>query len=420
MNAGSAIDAATIRTALPDRGSAGTTAGADRSVGVIAVVPDRWTDTVMPRHQVLKRLAQHFPVVWVEPATGWRQHLLPSGARFMRGDEWSSPAPDLEVMTPGWRHPQVLRPAWLGNATFASRLAAARRRLLARGARRIVLYIWRDEAAGALDMIEHDMACYHIDDEYSFEERDVPNSPSELRLLERSDLVIVHSAALMAKKGGINPNTVLIPNGVDYASFATPRAALPDLATISSPRVGYAGVIKKQLDLALLLRLAQARPAYSFVLVGPILNVSGKQHLIDGLRALPNVHFLGGKPIEDLPAYVQHFDVCLMCYDVNDYTKYIYPLKLNEYLATGRPTISSPIDAVVRSGAGVVRIARDDAEWLQSIDDGLKPAANEEALAESRREFARRNEWNTLVDRIAEHFRAALSRAGRVSRSEPA
>jgi glycosyltransferase involved in cell wall biosynthesis len=381
----------------------------DMTVGVIALVPDAWSHIVMPRHQVLKRLASHFPVVWIEPAPGWRDCWLPSSPAFAERDRWFSPVPGLDVLTPGCMHPRFVRPRRLGKLTLRSRLATARRRLVAQGAKQIVLYIWRDEFADALDLVRHDISCYHVDDEYSFDERDVPNSAREMRLLQGVDQVIVHSPALLAKKGRANPHTTLVPNGVDYLSYATPHAPFADLQAVPAPRVGYAGVIKKQLDLALLIRLARARPGYSFVLVGPVLNVAGKEAQIAELKRLGNVFFLGEKPAEHLPAYVQNFDVCLMCYEVNDYTKYVYPLKLNEYLATGRPVVSSPIDAVTGFNA-VVTLAGTDAEWLVALDQSLDESACAPARVEARQAFARVHDWNILVDAIAQHLRDALAR----------
>jgi glycosyltransferase involved in cell wall biosynthesis len=385
---------------------------ADSSVGILALVPDSWNHIVMPRHQVLKRLARHFRIVWVEPAAGWRDHWLPSGERFLKRAGWRSPVPGLEIMTPGSLHPEFVRLGWLRTLMFRSRLAAARRRLVAHGAQWIVLYIWRDEFADAIDLVDHDMSCYHVDDEYTFAERDVPNSAREVRLLNRVDQVIIHSPGLLAKKGGMNPHTAWVPNGVDYRSFASPQTALPDLEAIPRPRIGYAGVIKKQLDLGLLVRLARARPKYSFVLVGPVMNVAGKELQVDQLRRLQNVHFLGEKSPESLPAYVQHFDVCLMCYEMNDYTKYIFPLKLNEYLAAGRPTVSSPINSVAGLDS-VVTLARTDAQWLDAIDRSLEASSCTVEAIENRRAFALKHDWDALVDVIACRIRGAITRAVR-------
>jgi UDP-galactopyranose mutase len=226
------------------------------------------------------------------------------------------------------------------------------------------------------------------------------------------DQVIVHSPALFAKKGKVNPHTALIPNGVDFQSFASPRAEPPDLAPVPHPRVGYVGVIKKQLDLALLVRLARARPGYSFVMVGPVMNVSGKQAQLAELQALPNVRFLGEKAPADLPAYMQHLDVCLMCYEANDYTRYIYPLKMHEYLASGRPVVSTPIDAVLPHAA-YVALATGDTQWLNAIDAGLAAPASDIAGMKERQDHARAHDWDALVDRVAALFEESLVRSTR-------
>lgn len=363
----------------------------------------------MPRHQVLRRLARDYPVVWIEPAHNWRDHLVPGGRSFLAADRWHSPAQGLDVLTPGSRHPGFHRPRWLRLAALRSRLAVARRRLIARGARRVVLYLWRDEFAAAIDLVPHDVCCYHVDDEYNFSEVDVPNSCRESALLRRVDQVIVHSRALLQKKGGLNPHTALIPNGVEFDAFSQSWPEPADLARIPRPRIGYAGVIKKQLDLALLARLARARPQHQFVLVGPVMNVAGKESELAALRSLPNVHWLGSKPAGDLPRYIQHFDLCLMCYEVNDYTNYIFPLKLNEYLATGVPTVSSRIHAIADL-PDVVTVARSDADWLAAIDAcGSDDAWHPDAI-ELRQRFARGHDWDELVARVSEVLRQALAR----------
>ena len=213
------------------------------SLGIIGLVPDDWGGIVTLRHQVLRRLAKYYPVVWVEPARNWREFLKPSGPRFFAADQWSEPSPSMEVLSTGWLHPNFYRSGWLRVTGLRSRLSFARKRLVARGATRITLYIWRDEFADALDFVAHDFSCYHIDDEYTFSDRDAPNSTREMNLLRRVDQVIIHSPALFKKKGGINPNTVLIPNGVDFRLFSTPQEepaapAITDSGPKRDPRPG--------------------------------------------------------------------------------------------------------------------------------------------------------------------------------------
>ena len=373
------------------------------SLGIIALVPDDWSGIVTVRHQVLRRLAKYYPLVWVEPARNWREFIRPSGSRFLAADQWTQPIPSMDILTTGCLRPDFHRPEWLRAMSLRSTLSLARSRLIARGANRIALYIWRDQFAEALDLVAHDFSCYHIDDEYSFSDQDRPNSTRETDLLRRVDQVIVHSRALLDKKGGLNQRTALVPNGVDFQLFSTPHEEPHDIKSIAHPRVGYAGVIKKQLDLDLLIRLACARPQWSFVLVGPVLNVEGKEQQLETLRRMTNVHFLGGKPATDLPAYIQHFDVCLMCYDVNDYTRYINPLKLNEYLASGRPTVSSQI-AAVRGLNHVVTIANDEAEWLAAIELGIREMDLDQTTPQSRRAVAHASDWDLLVEQIASLF----------------
>ena len=102
-------------------------------------------------------------------------------------------------------------------------------------------------------------------------------------------------------------------------------------------------MIKKQLDLELLYALARRHRPWSFVLVGPQKHHDDIGAFIRKLAGLPNVHFLGAKPVSELPSYTQHMDVCMLCYKVDDYTKFIYPLKLHESLATGLPCVGAPI-----------------------------------------------------------------------------
>jgi glycosyltransferase involved in cell wall biosynthesis len=369
--------------------------------GVIALVPDHWNGIVTVRHQVLRRLARVMPVIWLNPAASWGDSRAPLMTRLF--DSWEVPSPGLHVLTPGLRHPTVYRSKSLARMFVRSRLRAAKRRLESLGCNKFSLYLWRDEFMSALRLAEVDFTCYHIDDEYSFSEKEIPISEREQRILETVDQVVIHSPGLLEKKGRINPRTSFIPNGVDYAKFSTPMECPADLGNIPKPVLGYAGVIKKQLDLALFVAIAKARPNYSLVLVGPVMNVSGRENQLESLKSLPNVYILGERPAELLPSYVQHFNVCLMCYEMNSYTQYIYPLKLNEYLATGRPVVSTPIATIVTTHPPVLTASSLE-EWLVAIDQSLAPEAMSPSLVELRQSVASQHDWDLLVNKIAKLF----------------
>ncbi len=383
---------------------------ASERTGVLALVPDQWGPPWSVRHHVLRRLAQHFTTVWVTPALSFGDK---ADAQADSGHPASGygDVPGLLIYRPSGWLPRLHRPVFLARLLEKIRLLRARRLLYNAGCDRVVLYLWRPEFGSAMDLVSHDVSCYHIDDEYTFSEVEKPNSDFELRLLNRVDLVIVHSAALQEKKGHINLHTIRIPNGVDYKAFSTPAPEPADLAVIPRPRIGYVGVIKTQLDIDLLYELAQRHPKWSLVLVGPVGYLGSRADDYSRLCALPNLHPLGPKPLQQLPAYMQHMDVCMLCYRLDDYTKYIYPLKLHEYLASGRPIVGSAIPALDEF-RDVVSIANTPDEWSDAIQHALVDANSEEAR-QHRQRVAAAHDWNMLVARIAANFIERLESQGR-------
>jgi glycosyltransferase involved in cell wall biosynthesis len=368
-------------------------------VGVIALVPERWGGMWLSRHQILTRLSRYFHVVWHNPPRSWQKSWAPAPPL---SHSYPTPPPSSGFTVyshPAWL-PKFDRPGVLHRATEHARLEHSRRLLEQAGCRRIVLYVWRPKFADALDLVNHDVSCYHIADEYSFSDVEQPISPVERRLIERADQVFVHSPALMEKKGHINPHTAYVTNGVDYAAFASEVAEPADLARVPRPRIGYIGRIKSQLDWATLHGIARQRPEWSLVLVGPIGHMGEFTAEKDALFALPNVHYLGNRSVGEIPAYTRHMDVCLLCYALTDYTRYIFPLKLHEYLASGRPVVGADI-RTLREFDGVVRIARDLDGWCTAIEASLAPAERSRERVDERRDVARLYDWNTITRRVA-------------------
>jgi glycosyltransferase involved in cell wall biosynthesis len=369
-------------------------------VGVLALVPDDWHWQWQPRHQVITRLAHYFTVVWMNPAKDWRHSLR---SRKIRASPEETPVaePGFLVHTPSPLLPVVYRPGWLAKSVLRKRLMRARNILLSRGCKKTVLYLWRPDFAETLDLIPSDLVCYHIDDEYSFSAVDVPISEREARLIAKADQVFIHSPALLEKKGKINPHTAFAPNGVDFRSFARPVSEPADIAGIPHPRIGYSGHIKRQLDWALLLDLTACHPEWSFVFVGAANPHPEIAAFIGQLSRRPNVWFLGGKTAQELATYPQHFDVCVMPYRRDDYTKYIYPLKLHEYLASGRPVVGTPIESL-EPFRGAIRLPESTAQWSAAIAESLSSDAVTGEQREARQSLARQHDWEILVCQIAE------------------
>ncbi len=368
-------------------------------VGLVGFVPDRWTMPWQPRHQVMRRLAEFFQVTWVTPPLEWRRILRP------RRREDPNPLPGLELYEPPRYLPLVYRPATVGRLFEHGRLRQIRRRLASRGATRLVIYLWRPHFAGAL-AAPHDLSVYHIDDDYSFDQARVGMGPGELDLLRRVNQVIIHSPRLMELKGGVNPRTVWVPNGVDYAAFAAPGPEPADLAAIPRPRVGYAGWLKPQLDWGLLDAVAARCPDLSFVLVGRAKQVD-ELGSYRAFLARKNVFSLGEKAPADLAAYPKHFDVCTMPYVVDRYTDCIYPLKLHEYLASGRPVVGTPIRSL-QGFREVVALATGPDAWCEALRGALSPSPDDRERTRQRQRVARAHDWWKLTGRIAEVIAAGL------------
>jgi len=365
-------------------------------IGIICACPEGFESTWMPRHQVMTRLAKRFWTIWLEPAHNWRQ--LPGNISWPKSAQ--EPGYDRFLRYyPGFL-PVIFRPRWLGSFVETLRLRHAARELRKRGCSKIFLYIWRPQFAHYAKLVSFDRCIYHIDDEYTFSDSEADIPPIERQLILHADHVIIHSPALLEKKGDINPATTLVPNGVDYELFSATRAEPDDLRSIPVPRAGYVGVVKKQLDLALLTSLARRRHNVSFVLVGPRGTLGSDEATLDKLVAMPNVHELGNKNPGELGAYMQHMDVLLMCYKNNDYTKYIYPLKLHEYLATGRPAIATPI-RTVQNFSNVVMLANSEDEWLSSLDNALSSKERHPSRVDERKSTAKDFDWDLLVDKIS-------------------
>ena len=196
----------------------------------------------------------------------------------------------------------------------------------------------------------------------------------ERRLMTRADVVFTGGHSLWEAKRRHHANIHAVPSSVDVAHFAAARQPLPepaDQAAIPGPRLGFFGVIDERFDIHLLSELAAQRPDWNIVLVGPVVKIDPAT-----LPRLPNIHYLGAKPYGELPSYLSGWDVALMPFALNESTRFISPTKTPEYLAGGRPVVSTPIRDVIKGygDSGVVSIAATPQGFIEAIEAALRLA----------------------------------------------
>jgi glycosyltransferase involved in cell wall biosynthesis len=198
----------------------------------------------------------------------------------------------------------------------------------------------------------------------------------EAELLKRADLVFTGGQSLYEAKRQRHRRVYAFPSSVDVPHFLSARRGKndpADQAGIPHPRLGFFGVVDERMDLQLLDAVASARPGWHLVIVGPCVKIDPA-----GLPRRPNIHYLGMKKYEELPAYLSGWDIALLPFAKNDSTKFISPTKTPEYLAAGRPVVSTSVRDVVRpyGDQQLVHIADEPADFITAIERALDAPPN--------------------------------------------
>ncbi|PYI77072.1 MAG: glycosyltransferase family 1 protein [Verrucomicrobia bacterium] len=227
----------------------------------------------------------------------------------------------------------------------------------------------------------------------------------ERELLAIADVVFAGGPKIWKAKKQLNENCFMFGCGVDASHFGQARdaylAAPADTKGLPRPVFGYFGVVDERLDYELIEGLSDATSG-SVVMVGPSTKVDAAS-----LPRRTNLHWLGGRDYSDLPAYAKTFDVCLMPFAMNEATQFINPTKALEYMATGRPIISTPIEDVVMQFSNVVTVAQSLSEFVQGckqLASNPSPARIERGLV-----LARKNSWESVVAQLEQHVADALA-----------
>jgi glycosyltransferase involved in cell wall biosynthesis len=225
-------------------------------------------------------------------------------------------------------------------------------------------------------------------------------------MTRKSGLVFVASDTLLEDKRRLNPNVHVSPHGVDFEHFARAQSAdlaVPaDTAHLPGPVVGFFGLIERWIDLELVDYLAAKRPHWTFLLIGRVAVPA------DEVPQRPNIHLIGKRPYEQLPAYGKQFDAAIIPYRLTRQVMHANPIKLREYLAMGKPVVSVSTPEIDKY-ADAVAVARSPEEFLARLDAALaRPSTPEEIR--KRMDRVASESWDARLQHVLEVVNRQLAR----------
>ncbi len=237
----------------------------------------------------------------------------------------------------------------------------------------------------------------------------------ETELFNRADLVFTGGQSLYEAKRNQHPNVYAFPSSIDTAHFAKSRTLAEepaDQADIPHPRLGFYGVIDERMDLELLGGIAEARPDWHLVIIGPVVKIDPAT-----LPSHPNIHYLGGKSYPELPSYLAGWDVALLPFALNESTRFISPTKTPEYLAAGKPVVSTSIRDVVRpyGQEGLVSIADTVADFVAAAEAAMQQNADASGWLERVDAFLGHTSWDATWARMMQLVKSVMDTRGAVS-----
>ncbi len=340
----------------------------------------------------------------------WTRSLGSSGVREVASNIYVCSPLILPPFGSGWQrriNRKILLPA----------IRRAARRLGMRGDV-IWTYLPTDTALDLINQLRapHSVVVYYCVDNFAqLTPRVSQLKQSEQAVLESSDVVFATHTALAASCAQWSRNVHVFPFGVDLKAFPLEKKArgassdnssngargqlsesvLPELAR---PVIGYVGGLHRHIDFRMLAEMARARPLWSWVFVGAI------QTELTEFAALPNVHLTGQKPHGELVRYIREFDVCIVPYAESLYTATVVPTKINEYLALGKPVVSTKLPSVCefnRRHDVLLTAAQQAGEFLHCVEEALRSPKDERTI-ERRREIAALGDWGATLARMSD------------------
>jgi glycosyltransferase involved in cell wall biosynthesis len=382
--------------------------------------PEKWEGMWRNRHQLMYRFSKNNKVIYVEPKISFnilRAKIFRDGFYFKEfvkkvfQRRIEKVSHNLYIYHSPFFIPIIGKNPFDKITWWAWKLLL-KFKLKRLGFSKSILWFSRPYMHNLLNGIKSEFKIYHIVDEYSSYGKITSKKKNKIKYMEREllkkvDMVIVVSKELFDSKSKFNDNTYLIPNGVDFGTYNSVYNGVTekplDVAMLESPIIGYSGLISSRLNLDLIEDVAEERPDWSIALVG---SVSEKcKAILNELCKKRNIWYLGLKSHDKVPHYIKAFDVCIIPYRITEETQNLSSLKLYEYMAMGKPIVTSDFKSIDKLKK-YVRVAKQKNDFIKYIEDSLNEK-NSDKVSE-RRSFAADNTWENRIMRISEKINCHL------------
>lgn len=383
---------------------------------IVCVASGYWDESPLAVHRYMERLAYDNRVLFVErPVTplsfitpGQRSQALPQFKHWLMDPirqiktnlylGTPTPAFPLRFETPILKFNQRLRIIWIQKA------------IKTLGFESPLLWIYDPDAAPLVGQLGEKGSVYMITDDFASNPSSF-NRESQIRnweqkLVSSVDLVITSASGLRSGLSPYNKNTFYVSQGVEYEIFArTLQADLPlaeELKGISEPIIGFIGRINGRINFDLIEAICEKFPDWCLVLVGAL----GDDAVASKIKHHPNILCTGLKTVEQLPAYLKAISVCIIPYQINEHTMYMHPLKALEYLAGGKPVVSTPLPELMKHQS-MIQFADTAANFVEAISVALRTDTEEKR--KERSAYASNKTYEHQLSRITSYLLEVLA-----------
>lgn len=368
---------------------------------IVCLATSPWYPIPTRKQQVMQRIPDA-QILYFDPSVTYLAPLKDPSAKA-KLKAWKQEGEEVQTGLTVYALPPVLpffnRFRWINKLNQKRMARYIRKRMAQHGMEKPLLWVYSPVTVDCVDRVPHSALVYDCVDRHSaYGGQMNPQlvDAMELELAGKCDQVFATAESLARRLEAVNDHTAFIPNGANFERFVEASWGLPcpmDMQSIPKPIFGFVGALQSCIEYGFLETAAEAHPEWSFVFIGrekPGVDLSR-------LRSKQNCYFLGLKPNEQLPDYISQFDACLNLFDSSPLSKDVSPLKFYEYLATGKPVVSTPQPDQVLQYEDIIHIAHNAQEFMQCCQEAL-----EDHNAEARIEEGRKSSWDARVTQMLE------------------